>query len=282
MDKSVVKHRRKLNDQQIEVLELLYRFRFGSNSLFAEYFGKKDRSFVFKRLKILLEQGYIGKRFDSSYRIQGKPAAYYLLPAGARVLQGLRTPEKAKEIKVKAIYNDKNVKDGFVAHCLSVFVIHNWLKALYGDKQKLFSKSGLAVYGYFPRPLPDAYISLKTGAEGKDKPKRYLLDIFEDDIPFFILIRRIKKYIYFSKNNDWPKKDSLPAILMLTESPRRQKQLARRIAKELREAELDEDNILFATSTLEAVTKAKTNQDKIWQLADQDKTMEALENIFMT
>jgi len=73
MNKPESKHRRKLNDEQIEVLELLYKFRFGSNDLIAQYFGKKNRSFVFKRLSILLEQGLIGKRFDSSYRIKGKP-----------------------------------------------------------------------------------------------------------------------------------------------------------------------------------------------------------------
>ncbi len=82
-----VSSRRKLNEGQLEVLDLLYKFRFGSNDLFALHFGKKDRSFVFKRMNILLEQGLLGKRFDSSYRIQGKPAAYYLAPDGARMLQ---------------------------------------------------------------------------------------------------------------------------------------------------------------------------------------------------
>ena len=87
MNETVSKHRKKLNAEQLEVLELLHKFRFGSNNLFAQYFDKKDRSFVFKRLSILLEQGLIGKRFEPSYRLQGKPAAYYLTPTGARMLE---------------------------------------------------------------------------------------------------------------------------------------------------------------------------------------------------
>ena len=119
------KHRKKLNAEQLEVLELLYKFRFGSNDLIAQYFGKKDRSFVFKRLSILLEQGLIGKRFDSSYRIQGKPAAYYLCPAGARKLQE-RNPDRP--INIKAIYKDKTVSEQFIEHCFGVLQLYLQLK----------------------------------------------------------------------------------------------------------------------------------------------------------
>jgi hypothetical protein len=134
------------------------------------------------------------------------------------------------------------------------------------------------MYDYVIRPLPDAYIAIKSGAKGKGSRKRYLLDVFEDDIPFFVLIRRIKKYIQFSEDNDWPN-DTIPPILMVTQSQRRQKQLARRIAKELNNAYMDEDDIVFATSTLEAITTAETAKDKIWQLADEEKTMKVLSAI---
>lgn len=55
---------------------------------------------------------------------------------------------------------------------------------------------------------------------------------------------------------------------MVTESARRQKQLHRRIAKELREAYLDEDDIVFATSTTERLVLANSEKDKVWQVVD--------------
>src|SRR5688572_22340841 len=168
MNMSVAKHRRKLNAEQLEVLELLYKFRFGSNDLFAQYFGKKDRSFVFKRLSILLEQGLIGKRFDSSFRLLGKPAAYYLTPSGARVLQERRGQGKP-EINIKAIYKEKTVKDDFVWQCLDIFAAYNRLRAEYGDRLRFFARANLNYeqFDYFPQPLPDAYIRLRLG--GKEK-----------------------------------------------------------------------------------------------------------------
>lgn len=216
MNKSVAKHRRKLNAEQLEVLELLYKFRFGSNELFAQYFGKKDRSFVFKRLSILLEQGLIGKRFDSSFRLLGKPAAYYLTPAGARALQERREPDKP-EISIKAIYKDKTVKDDFVRQCLDIFAAYNRLRSEYGDRLKFFTRANLNYeqFNYFPQPLPDAYIRLRLGGE----EKQYFLDFYYDKQPFFVAVKKNKKYVEYAESGDWDDTGTtLPAFLAVCES----------------------------------------------------------------
>ena len=101
--------------------------------MFAQYFGKKDRSFVFKRLSILLEQGLIGKRFEPSYRLLGKPAAYYLLPEGARMLKKHRDEDDTDEVNIKAIYKDATVSDSFIRHCLSIFALYSQLMEQYED-----------------------------------------------------------------------------------------------------------------------------------------------------
>jgi hypothetical protein len=259
------KYRRPLNAEQIEVLELLYKFRFGSNNLIAQYFGKKDRSFVFKRLKILQEQGYIGKRFDSSYRIRGKPVAYYLLPAGARELQNHRND--TDEINIKAIYKDKTVKEQFIGHCLDIFSIYIRLKVQYGDKLKLFTKSDVAGFDYFPRPLPDAYMRLNT-SHGE---KQFFLDIFHDDQPFFKAVRRVKQYIEYAGSGEWSTTETdFPAILAVCESPTLQKRLQKRITKSLDEAW--DDELVFALAT-------KAGLSAVWQLASEPDELVALEEI---
>jgi hypothetical protein len=251
MDKSEQMHRKKLNAEQLEVLGLLYKFRFGSNDLIAQYFGKKDRSFVFKRLSILLEQGLIGKRFDSSYRIQGKPAAYYLTPAGARVLQERR--EDA--INIKAIYKDKTVSDQFVRHSLDLLGIYNQLKAQYGERLKFFTKANLnrEQFNYFPQPLPDAYARLRLGGE----EKQFFLDIYYDDQPFFAAVRKVKQYVEYAEAGSWEETGTnLPAVLCVCESASLQKRLQKRL-----EANDGELTLAHATKTEMA------GDDPKWHLA---------------
>lgn len=269
MNKPETKHRRKLNDEQLEVLELLYKFRFGSNNLIAEYFGKKDRSFVFKRLTILLEQGLIGKRFDSSYRIQGKPAAYYLTPTGARILQ----QEHREPVNITAIYKDKNVSEQFIRHNLDIFSIYNQLKAKYGSKLKFFTKVDLNYeqFDYFPQPLPDAYIRLK----GKEE-QQFLLDVFHDHQPFFKAVRKVKQYITYAEEGDWAITETeFPIILVICDSPTLQKRLQKQITKALNTTY---EEVVFATTTKDEIKNLSQN-DGIWQPANEPEEQLSLPDI---
>ena len=73
------KVRKQLNELQSELLLVLYKFRFGTVELIAQYQDQSVR-YTNVRLKILLEQDYIGRNYDSSYNIKGWKASYYLLP----------------------------------------------------------------------------------------------------------------------------------------------------------------------------------------------------------
>ncbi len=258
MDKSEPKHRRKLNAEQLEVLGLLYKFRFGSNDLIARYFGKKDRSFVFKRLKILLEQGLIGKRFESSYRIQGKPAAYYLLPAGARVLQESR-PDR--EINIKAIYKDKDVSNDFVKYCLHVFNLFYQLKVLYGDGLKFFTKRQLARYDYFEDFVPSAYMNLDIDGAEKD----FFLEYLQTGQPFFTTLRKLKQYVDYADGGDWEAgtESDFPKVLLVCDNASLQKRLIKKAPHILEDA--DDDLQFFVTT--------QDNLDMWHDLADPDETL---------
>jgi hypothetical protein len=47
------KYRRALNDSQLDILRLLYKFRFSSSELVARYQGKGSIKLVQKKLKVL-------------------------------------------------------------------------------------------------------------------------------------------------------------------------------------------------------------------------------------
>jgi len=235
------KHRKKLNTEQLEVLELLYKFRFGSNDLIARYFGKKDRSFVFKRLTILLERGLIGKRFESSYRIQGKPAAYYLLPAGARALQESR-PDKV--INIKAIYKDKTISEDFIQYCLDMFGLYCQLKAQYGESLKFLTKGQLVKYDYFEDFLPSAYIHLDIDGSEKD----FFLEYLQSSKPFFTALRRLKQYVDYAESGEWEAgtESDFPKILLVCDNTSLQKRLIKKAPRILEDA--DDEFRFFITS----------------------------------
>lgn len=243
MDKLEPKRRRTLNQGQLEVLKVLFKFRFVTNNLLAEYFDKKDRSFVHKRMTILLERGLVGKRFDSSYRLRGMPGAYYLMPEGARQLQAAHDTE----INIKAIYKDKELSDQFVRYSLEILAVYIQLRRQYGEALRFFTRAFLnhEDYEYFPQPLPDAYIRLKAG----ERNKQFFLEMLHDDQPWFVAVRKILQHIKYEEDGDWAETDTNhPTILMVCESERLAKRVRKRAAKALDDS-WDEDNLEFAVTT---------------------------------
>jgi|GEM_PF-582595 len=256
MDKLVPKRRQTVNQGQLEVLNLLFLFRYGTNDLFAEYFGKKDRSFVHKRMSILLERGLVARRFDKSYRLHGKPGAYYLRPEGARQLQAKR----GIEINIKKLYKDKELTEQFVRYSLELFTIYNHLRAQYGDTLGFYTRSILSHedYEYFPQPLPHAFISLKTGKQ----KKRFFLEVLHDDQPWFVAVRTILKHISYAEDGDWEATETnLPSILLVCESERLAKRVLKRFPKAVADS-YEEDNIEFAVAVKADLLGEKT---AIWR-----------------
>ena len=266
------KYRRPLNSNQVETLELLYKFRFGSVDLIREYFKKSSRGLIFSRLKVLEEQGFIAKRFDSFYRIQGKPAAYYLLPSGARKLQETRSSED-DVVNIKSIYKDKTVSETFIQHSLSIFTVYNQLKAQYGDELAFFTKTNLTSYEHFPKPLPDAFVSLET----KSSTRYFFIEIVEDSQPFFTAVRCIKKYLDHKESGEWAITETeYPAILFICESISLQKRLQKQTTKMLNASWVD--SLVFATATKSELASL-TENDAIWQKVTEPDDKLSLQDI---
>jgi hypothetical protein len=265
-----LKARRRLNAGQVEVLELLYKFRYGSNDLIAEYFGKKDRSFVYNRLKILQDYKLIGKRFDKSYRIQGKPAAYHLLPEGARVLMASKP---GLRVNIKSIYDDDTRSEEFISRCLDLFAISNHLKSMYGDKLKFFPKSTLAVYDYFPKPLPDAYISLKIGND----TRRMFMELFDSNKPPFAVDQRLRQLIEYYQSGEWQTKGSpFPPILCICEDGASEKRLQKQINRALFRSG---EEVGLYTTTINAFMHMRSNTDAVWTSTSGSDVLVALKDL---
>lgn len=278
MSSSEVRYRRPLNSDQLIVIGLLFRFRFGTTEYFAWRFNKPSGKHIQKRLNILEQQGYIAKHYDKSYKLQGKPAAYYLLPKAAKLLQ-TKYPDGVTDQAIKNRYKDKDASEQFITHSLAIVDVYRQLRILYDTRLTMYAKIDLSLdqFCYFPKWLPDAFVTLKGGAKGSGKERQFFLDVFEETTPFFVLIRRIKSYLTYAQSDLWESETDtpLPAILMVCETEGTQKRLRRRIKKELDEL-WDDELATFYTTTKQELADSNQQADKIWQLAIDTKVVRSM------
>lgn len=282
LDKSEPKYRKKLNEEQVAVLQLLWRFRFASSEQIAKSQAKPSSRAVQKRLKILEDQDLIAKRYDKSYKLQGKPAAYYLKPQGARTLEACKPREADEPINIKRLYKDKDASEGFIEHCKNILGVYLALRDLYPGKKLYFiTKSRLSYekFDFMPNPLQDACICIKT----RKGDRYFFLDIFEDNQPFFVLIRRIKKYLEYAGSGEWARYDEevgLPTILLVVQNKSVHKRLRKRLAYELRESY---EELTFATAKLERILNPNY-KGKVWFPIDEygDDPNEPIQPVTLT
>ncbi len=268
-----VKYRRPLNSQQLAVLKLLYRFRFGTVEYIAEYLDKTNLKVVQKKLKILEDQGYIAKRYDKTYKLQGKPAEYYLTPKGGRLLKSkTEDNDHISEQGLKNLYKNPSVSADFIAHCLTILRVALHLERMYGANLHSFARTELIPFDYFPTWKPDLYLSYKTTPKSKSNP--FFLDIWDGTRPFFVSVRKARSYITYEDSGDWITDQlEFPIILVVCDNKKNETKLRRQIRKAREENYTDTK---FATTTIDELLSAEYNKAKLWTTVtdykEEDKT----------
>jgi len=186
--KSEPRYRRPLNAQQLHILHTLYRFRFTTTELLMQTEGVETKHKMNHRLKVLLDQDYIGRNYDPSYHLTGRHATYYLAAKGLKTLKAV--PESKYSASVlRNMFKDKTASERFINRWLQIFEINCLLRSSYKEGVRVFTKSQLVAYEYFPQPAPDAYIRLvRDGVESQ-----YILELVDNSQPIFVQLARIKK-----------------------------------------------------------------------------------------
>lgn len=282
---SQVKYRRPLNAQQLKTLHLLYWYRFCTSKQLARSLDKSSHKAIQNKLQILEVQGFIGKRYDTSYKLAGRSAEYYITPKGARELEKLK-PGATNQWATKSLYKNKTISDDFLKHCIVVTEISQRLREIYGDSSKLrrLSKSYMAQYSYYPKWTPDLH--LEAPARGGTPTKHYFLDVWDGTKPFFVSVRKTRNYVNFKDSggkddNEWQENEQYPAILAVCEDERMQKKLNRQMKRILDEQW--DDELIFATTTTDKLQQAVRPADKIWSkiLADDSPEVVSLRGLLV-
>ncbi len=268
-NKSGVKYRRPLNKQQVRTLHLLYWYRFCTAKQLAHSFKKPSPKAIQNKLQILEEQQLIGKRYEKSYKLAGRPAEYYITPKGARALE-VAQPNTTNQWSTKSLYKNKTVSDDFLRHTVAVTDASKQLRTIYGSKVEILTKSYMAQFDSYPTWTPDLH--LKIPAHGETPAKHYFIDIWDGTKPFFVSVRKTRNYVNFKESGDWEEDEQFPAVLAICENTQLQKKLSRQMKRILSNAW--DDELVFATTTNQQLSEATKLTDKIWSKVDMDDTPE--------
>jgi hypothetical protein len=208
--------RNTLNKGQITVLELVYKYRFVSRQLLAVSVGVKPENGLYEKLEILVAHGYLGKRLEKRLTLDNVPAAYYITPQGLKYLQSVPGHKYISQQAFQESYRDKSiVGNRFIAQTLNVYRLTQSLQTQYPDL-KVFTQRDLSQYSYFPKRLPDAFLSLRSN--NPNQPHRFFFDIVKDRQPRGDLIKKLISYNEFFDDGGWDETGSdMPVLLLLCE-----------------------------------------------------------------
>ncbi len=203
----------KTTDKQLTTLLYLYKFYFLHTNQIQKLFRHKNPRTVQEWLKYLKDNNYI-QTYDFNQNklvTNALPAVYYLTKLARRKLKThdkceLSVLNRVYQIKPTALFVYKNI---FLAD-----IYLTLLSQMEGEEKLHFStQANLKGFDYFPQPLPDAYIAIKT----PKKTKRYFMFVIDEKIPWYRLEMRVRKYLEYVDDNDWSDytKDLLPTFLFI-------------------------------------------------------------------
>lgn len=267
MKDKISPQQRSLTDKQLDVLKILYRFRFGTSDLISQAQGGISRQSTNARLAVLVEKELINKKQDGRAKLEGKPAVYSLAAKGRAALR--KQGDKYSSKVLNSIRANRDSSDKFVQHNLTIFSVANKLTEQYKDAVTFLTKSN--VYGdsfdYLPESRPDAFLHIKT------INAYYFLYYLDESTPDFAHVRKISSLFDYEKSGKWEigTKLGLPGILLVCSSNRLETTMRKRFVK----LKSDEDSD-FGIYTTVISRLLDSENGEIWKLVGGDDELKPL------
>lgn len=238
-----------ITPKQLEILTLIYRFRFLNRTQLQTLLNHKDPKRINIWLKDLTDKNILGRIYSTKLKENTKPAIYHLATKSRKILLD---QEYTNEKILNRAYRDKNASQKLINHCLFLADIYLLLKnESLKNKQELsfYTKTDLADHNYLPYNRPDAYISLKT----KRQTKRYFLEIIDEGTPRFMLRKKISQYIEYFDEGTWKNRTlhNNPSLLFICPNQNLKDFLYKHIAQVLEEETSDLQFFLSLKSTIQ-------------------------------
>jgi len=217
------KTRYSVSDVQRLMLLWILKYRFVSSDLLAECLGK-DRSTIYERLSVLVDQGYVMKLYDKTYRLRQRTAIYYLAPAGIRYLK------KAGYNRTQLHYKSKHFTDEQIDEQFLLGELARAIKAPYGDRFALYTKYQLDLEELCITPPPYAKLVGK-----RNSIPDYFMEYFPAFHESWKIRRRVNQHIEYADEHD----DELyPHLLLIAGNDNTEKRIVRFTADTLADFEI--------------------------------------------
>lgn len=183
--------KKQLTKQQQRLLTLVYKFRFITTPLLAKLLSiRKDTAY--ELLQILHTLELLDRVYEQSWRIDRKPAYYYLSK------QGVTTVKKLLELQdraVNSLYNDHKASQEFIQECFNNLECYISIKQKLPDNTVIRTKTEINRFTVFPKQRPELYVKMQDGHEA-------FIIIVPDKLPYFVNRRR-DEYIEHSEEEGW-------------------------------------------------------------------------------
>jgi hypothetical protein len=230
-----------LNDKQLYILKLAYKFRFITAPLLAEYKDLKSRHSMYMTLELLAKQGYLLRRKDNT-PFSNKGIRYGLAPKGFTYLKEAGVSSEA----LKPLYRNKDVLEDFVDHSVTAMRV---FLALKDPALGIYGRTELHDFEDFPQTRPDLFIRRKKPS--KTKPNLYFVELWHDQ-PLFIAKKRLKNLINHY-DSEWPE-ETYPTLLFVLVDERAEKSF-KKFADNLLEDSGMEDEIDVEATNLDKFSR---------------------------
>ena len=218
MNQSTTPSHYSLNQKQLYILKLTYKFRFITAPLLARHRNVtvSTTNIVINRL---YKQGYLGRHYDKkTHKLPNRPATYYLQNKAIRYL---RDDTILSDKGLNVCYKDKHLNQKFIDSSLLIYKSQLDIRDKHPD-YIFFTANELREYDYYPKILPQLYYYKPLEDNGRQE---YMLDIFTDTL-FFYIKKRIDQYVAHYENGEWKRKQ-YPTIVLIVPYSRLQEKAAK-------------------------------------------------------
>ncbi len=239
-----------LKPDKINVLMLLYKFRFMSGVQISKYRQNSRYDSSSSILNWLYRNGYINKVYDKHFRLIGKSAYYTLLSAGVKQIKHqLKVDQKA----VHNMQHNLKLTQPNVEHYLNVVDIYLNLRQKLNAKYDIYAKNELITYNHFPKNKPDLYL--------RSKKTDFILDNITDKSFFKVKLRISELYHHYDYANLLlTSYGSYPIILLVTRNKYQLKQITKYASSYLENLGITSE-INICLTTTENILSTESN---IW------------------
>ena len=245
-----------ITDKQLEILILLYRFRFLNRHHIQKMLHHKKHSLINTWLKDLTDKHIIGRINSEKLKDNTVPAIYHL---DSKAISILKEQDTIDTTVLKIAYRDRTRSEKLREHCLLVADIYQKFKRSTdqaNSKLEFYTRSQLTPLEYILKPAPDAYI----GIVGKENTHRYFLEVIDNHVPRFGIQYRIKQYFEYYEEQTWQDttQKPFPAIMLVCPDQRKQEYILSIIRDSLEQSELQIQFLMTTSSELQGTNDITT------------------------